>query len=71
MSELSYIKNKFIEIQSIIEKNKLKLGAKFAGGVVFFIDPNGKNGLVVAEHDISEAQEYNIVVNHHQLGKMQ
>lgn len=69
LSELSYIKNKFIEIQSIIEKNKLKLGAKFAGGVVFFIDPNGKNGLVVAEHDISEAQEYNIVVNHHQLGK--
>jgi tetratricopeptide (TPR) repeat protein len=69
LSEFSHIKNKFIVIQSIIEKDKLKLGVKFAGGIVFFIDQNGKNGLVVAEHDISEAQEYNMVVNHHHLGK--
>ena len=37
------------------EKNSIKIGSKYAGGIVFYIDKSGKHGLVCAEKDQGEA----------------
>ena len=38
-----------------IEDDKLKIGSKYAGGIVFYIDETGKHGLVYADKDLGEA----------------
>jgi hypothetical protein len=35
-------------------KNKIKIGDSYAGGIVFYIDENEKQGLVCAENDLDE-----------------
>ncbi len=37
------------------ENDKLKIGSKYAGGIVFYIDKSGKHGLVCAEKDLGKA----------------
>ena len=40
---------------SEIEQDKLQIGSKYAGGVVFYLDESGKHGLVIAEDDFGYA----------------
>lgn len=75
-STLSVIELKTKKMQKIYDKckseidtDKLKVGSRYAGGIVFHIDENGKNGLIVAESDVSEAKEYSLVVNHPEIGR--
>ena len=42
-------------IRNKIDKDKLKIGSKYAGGIVFYLDKTGKHGLVCAEKDLGEA----------------
>jgi hypothetical protein len=43
-------------VKSQVETDKLKIGSKFAGGVVFFIDKTGNHGLVCSDMDLGRAQ---------------
>lgn len=51
---------KMIEVFNIIKNevndDKLKIGAKYAGGIVFYIDNTGNHGLVFADKDFGEAK---------------
>lgn len=38
-----------VKNNEIIETNKLKIGSRYAGGIVFYLDETGKHGLVCAE----------------------
>ena len=38
-----------------VESDKLKIGSKYAGGIVFYLDETGEHGLVCAERDIGKA----------------
>jgi tetratricopeptide (TPR) repeat protein len=38
-----------------LEADKLKIGSKYAGGIVFYLDKTGEHGLVCAEKDSGEA----------------
>jgi hypothetical protein len=40
---------------SLYENSRLKIGSKYAGGIVFYIDKTGHHGLVVAEKDQGRA----------------
>ena len=46
----------FEKIKKQVDADKLKIGSKFAGGVVFYIDKTGKHGLVCAEKDFGKAE---------------
>jgi hypothetical protein len=41
--------------EKAVEANRIKIGAKYAGGIIFFIDYTGKHGLVCAEQDFGFA----------------
>lgn len=63
IDELIHAKNlpieKMIEVFDNIKKefddDKLKIGSKYEGGIVFYIDKTGNHGLVCAEKDFGEA----------------
>jgi hypothetical protein len=38
-----------------VEADKLKIGSKYAGGIVFYLDDTGEHGLVCAERDFGKA----------------
>jgi len=59
----------FDKLKKETDADKLKIGSKYGGGIVFHIDENGQNGLIVAESDVTEAKEYSLVVNHPELGR--
>jgi tetratricopeptide (TPR) repeat protein len=44
-----------LQIDQQIDDDELKIGAKYAGGIVFHIDNTGKHGLVCADEDFGEA----------------
>jgi tetratricopeptide (TPR) repeat protein len=46
-------------IKKGIDNNKLKIGSKYLGGTVFYIDRSGKHGLICLERTL----------NHHETGK--
>jgi tetratricopeptide (TPR) repeat protein len=46
-------------IKKGIDNNKLKIGSKYLGGTVFYIDSTGKHGLICLERTL----------NHHETGK--
>lgn len=46
---LELMKETYLRIQNIYNGNSLKIGSKYAGGIVFYIDESGKHGFVVAE----------------------
>lgn len=52
---LEQIKSVFEKFFAEIEEDKLKVGAKYAGGLVFYLDKTGKHGLVCAENDLGSA----------------
>lgn len=43
----------FRQIEFVV--NSIKVGSKFAGGIVFYIDETGEHGLVVADKNMGEA----------------
>jgi len=43
------------EVKYKLEKDKLKIGSKYAGGIVFYLDKSGKHGLVCAAKDLGKA----------------
>lgn len=45
----------FNTIKKEVDADGLKIGSKYAGGIVFYIDESGKHGLVCAEKDFGEA----------------
>ena len=45
----------FDSIKKELEDDRLKIGSKYAGGIVFYIDKSGNHGLVCAEKDFEEA----------------
>jgi len=45
----------FNNIKKEVDADRLKIGSKYAGGIVFYIDKSGKHGLVCAEKDFGEA----------------
>ncbi len=45
----------FDEVKYKLEKDKLKIGSKYAGGIVFYLDKTGKHGLVCAAKDLGKA----------------
>lgn len=68
-SQLKQIQLEFNKIKNSLINDKVKIGSKYQGGIVFHIDENGQNGLIVAESDVTEAKEYSLVVNHPELGR--
>jgi hypothetical protein len=52
---LEKMQQKFDAIKKKVVSDKLKIGSIYAGGIVFFIDKTGKNGLVCAENDFGKA----------------
>jgi tetratricopeptide (TPR) repeat protein len=69
IKDFSKIKNRYSEIIHTFEQARIKIGSKFVGGIVFHIDKNGRNGLVVAEVDVCEPKEFKLTVDHPQLGR--
>jgi tetratricopeptide (TPR) repeat protein len=45
----------FNRLLSEIEQDKIKIGSKYAGGFVFYLDESEKHGLVIAEDDFGYA----------------
>lgn len=45
----------FNRIRKEFDDDKLKIGSKYAGGIVFYIDKTGNHGLVFAEKDFGNA----------------
>ena len=45
----------FHDFKKEIEVDKIQVGSKYVGGIVFFIEKNGKNGLVCSEVDFGES----------------
>jgi hypothetical protein len=45
----------FQNIKKQVDEDKLIIGAKFAGGIVFYIDNTGEHGLVFSQEDFGEA----------------
>ena len=45
----------FEKIKKQVDADKIKIGSKFAGGIVFYIDKTGNHGLVCAEKDFGKA----------------
>jgi hypothetical protein len=43
------------KIKKQVDANRIKIGSKYAGGIVFYIDKTGNHGLVCAEEDFGEA----------------
>jgi tetratricopeptide (TPR) repeat protein len=68
-SQLKQIQLEFNKIKNSLINDKVKIGSKYQGGIVFHIDENGQNGLIVAESDVTEAKEYSLVVNHPEFGR--
>ena len=46
----------FSQIKEKVDADRLKIGAKYAGGIVFYIDDTGNHGLVCAEMDFGLAK---------------
>jgi len=49
------MKVEFDRIQKVVDADELKIGALYAGGIVFYIDKTGKHGLVCADKDFGKA----------------
>jgi len=45
----------FGKIKNQVDAGRIKIGSKYAGGIVFYIDKSGNHGLVCAEKDFGEA----------------
>ena len=45
----------FEKIKKQVDADRIKIGSKFAGGIVFYIDKSGNHGLVCAEKDFGRA----------------
>ena len=45
---------KVIKVQPIIETTNLKIGQKYQGGIIFYLDNSGKHGKVCTETDLGE-----------------
>ena len=45
----------FDKLKKEIDADKFKIGSKYAGGIVFYLDKTGKHGLVCADKDFGEA----------------
>jgi ribosomal protein L7/L12 len=43
------------DLKTELEKDKLKIGSKYDGGIVFYIDETGRHGLVCADKDFGQA----------------
>ncbi len=39
--------------ETVVPKSPIKIGDKLAGGIVFFVEPDGQHGLMTYENDIS------------------
>lgn len=52
---LEKMKVEFDRIQKLIYADVVKIGSKYAGGIVFYISKSGKHGLVCADIDFGEA----------------
>jgi tetratricopeptide (TPR) repeat protein len=45
----------FAKVKKQVDEDKLQIGSIYAGGIVFYIDPTGKHGLVCASKDFGRA----------------
>jgi tetratricopeptide (TPR) repeat protein len=45
----------FEKIKKQVDADRIKIGSKYAGGIVFYIDKTGNHGLVCTEEDLGEA----------------
>ena len=52
---LEKMKELLITIKKQVDANKLKIGSKYAGGIVFYIDKTGNHGLVCADKSLGKA----------------
>lgn len=69
INDFSELKSRYSAIRSTVENDKIRVGAHYAGGIVFHLDQNGRNGLIVAEVDVCEPKEFKLTVDHPQLGR--
>jgi hypothetical protein len=53
--ELEEAINILKKIKNVVKDDELKIGSKYQGGIVFFIDDINKKGLIVSENDIGKA----------------
>ena len=51
---LEKMKEYFERIKKQLDADKIEIGSKYAGGIVFYIDDTGNHGLVCAEKDFGE-----------------
>jgi hypothetical protein len=49
------MKKHYEEVKSLYDEDKLQIGSKFEGGIVFYLDETGKRGLVCTENDLGKA----------------
>lgn len=53
---LEGLRLEYEKISKLIYDDKVKIGSKYEGGIVFYIDGTGKRGLVCAEEDFGQAK---------------
>jgi hypothetical protein len=45
----------FERVKEQVENDKIKIGAHYAGGIIFYLDETGKHGLICADKDFGKA----------------